>query len=258
MKIGITERGDASLDFSWYGKLKTGRYDGAILITKNVSSEFIDKVLELHTKGHKIIVHATCTGWGAGPMEPNVPPYYYQIESLKTLIDCGFPIEQCVLRIDPIIPTDSGLRAASNVLTEAFRTGLLPKIRVRVSVLDEYKHVKERLKALGYAPFYGEKSFQASSSDMWKTIDFLKTFSAYNHNIVFETCAESRLQDPNGVFEHIGCISEKDLRILNLPVSDMGVNPQNRKGCSCLSCKTELLNCKHQCANKCAYCYWKE
>lgn len=31
------------------------------------------------------------------------------------------------------------------------------------------------------------------------------------------------------------------------------VNMQNPNGCLCLFCKTELLNCKHQCI----YCYWK-
>lgn len=40
MKIGITERGDAGIDFSWFDKLmepgRTG-FDGAVLITKKLS-----------------------------------------------------------------------------------------------------------------------------------------------------------------------------------------------------------------------------
>ena len=48
MKIGITERGDAGLDFTWYNAVKTNKVDGAVLITKNITSEFTDKVLELH------------------------------------------------------------------------------------------------------------------------------------------------------------------------------------------------------------------
>lgn len=258
MRIGITERGDAALDFSWYEKLKSGKYNGAILITKNVSPAFRDKVMDLHNAGHKLIVHATCTGWGSSAMEPKVPYYFEQLNRLNELINMGFPIEQCVLRIDPIMPTDSGLMAVNDVLNAAFQFGLLPKIRVRVSVLDEYKHVKERLLEMGYATFYGDKSFQAPPSEMWKTIEFLKTYSAAHNNIKFETCAETRLQDTNGVFEHNGCISAKDLQILGLSlVENMSINPQNRKGCSCLNCKTELLTNKHQCEHKCAYCYWK-
>ena len=36
--IGITERGDAAIDYSWIRKLDS--VDGAILITKNVSQMF--------------------------------------------------------------------------------------------------------------------------------------------------------------------------------------------------------------------------
>lgn len=40
MKIGVTERGDPSIDFTWTKKLD--KMDGAILITKNLT----DKVIE--------------------------------------------------------------------------------------------------------------------------------------------------------------------------------------------------------------------
>lgn len=43
MKIGITERGDASIDYQWKGKLPS--VDGAILITKNLTDQFIDTVI---------------------------------------------------------------------------------------------------------------------------------------------------------------------------------------------------------------------
>ena len=44
MKIGITERGDASIDYQWKGKLPS--VDGAILITKNLTDQFIDTVIK--------------------------------------------------------------------------------------------------------------------------------------------------------------------------------------------------------------------
>lgn len=70
MKIGITEYGDAGVDFRWENKLK--EIDGVILITKNLNDTFIKKVLN-HMSEIPIVVHCTCTGWGHTRMEPNVP-----------------------------------------------------------------------------------------------------------------------------------------------------------------------------------------
>lgn len=50
MKIGITEAGDASLDYSWVNKLQ--EIDGAILITKNVTDKFIETVLKYKKQTH--------------------------------------------------------------------------------------------------------------------------------------------------------------------------------------------------------------
>ena len=80
MKIGITERGDAGIDLSWFQKLNT--VDGVVLITKRITNAFINKVLEAHNNGHKIIVHCTCTGWGSSYLESNVPDYMIQLNNL--------------------------------------------------------------------------------------------------------------------------------------------------------------------------------
>ena len=103
MKIGITERGDASIDYQWVEKLPS--VDGTILITKNLTDRFIDTVIKCYGNGDKLIVHATCTGWGRTDFEPNVPDYKTQLHQLKKLIKKGFPADHCVLRIDPIFPT---------------------------------------------------------------------------------------------------------------------------------------------------------
>lgn len=264
MKIGITERGDAALDFSWYDKIKNGTVDGAVLITKNLSRQFIDKVIELHETGHKIIVHATCTGWGQSVLEPNVPHYWDQLDNLRLLIDFGFPKENCVLRIDPIIPSDKGLMRLNDVLERALHLQLINEtnpIRIRVSVMDEYKHVKERLINAGYATFYSGNNFQASPKQMESVIKIIECFvDRYRlYDLKFHTCAESRLFSKMGIFCVSGCISTTDLEIMGFDTNsiDAKENPQNRKGCHCLSCKTELLDCRHQCAHKCMYCYWK-
>lgn len=76
----------------------------------------------------------------------------------------------------------------------------------------------------------------------------------------FYTCAEPELAKYGkyGQIIECGCISEQDLKILELNIPDkISVNMQNRNGCLCLSCKTELLTEKVQCPHKCIYCYWK-
>ncbi len=87
MKIGITERGDASIDYNWVNKLNT--VDGAIIITKNLTDKFIDTILE-------------------------------QLNQLKKLVDLGFNPNHIVLRVDPIkngyTPCYDGFYASTNQL----------------------------------------------------------------------------------------------------------------------------------------------
>ena len=253
MRIGITEQGDAGITTYWQSKLPY--VDGAILITKNITKVFHDSVLSLKDK-HPLIVHATITGWGHTVVEPHVPEYKQALDTLCSLIRDGFPVENCVLRIDPIIPTEPGLDMVTNVLDEALSRPELKNIRVRISILDEYRHVKERLNRAGYASFYGNSRFQPNQREI---NDVIKTLEPYytNYGIQFETCAETKLTHP--MFLHQGCISTKDLEIMGLSIpNDIQVNPQQRNGCLCLSCKTELLCHKHPCMHECLYCYWKD
>ena len=111
MKIGITERGDAGCDLSWYEKLDS--VDGAIIITKKLSDGVIERLLNV---SKPVILHCTCTGLGGTWLEPNVYDYKTQLNQLIKLIDKGFDKNRVVLRIDPIIPTDFGIEAACNVI----------------------------------------------------------------------------------------------------------------------------------------------
>lgn len=252
MKIGITERGDASINLSWKDRLPT--VDGVILITKNLTPTFIDSVNEARKQGHKLIVHATCTGWGGTELEPNVPKYQAQLTTLRTLILSGFPKEQCVLRIDPIFPTANGLGRIGQVLGYADKLGLLP-IRVRISIYDEYKHVRERLQQHGINPMYGG-SFYAPYNMMEAAKRTLQHL-ANKYGITFETCAEPKLACNE--IQPSGCISAKDLSLMGLELDPtLTQNPQNRTGCMCLSCKTELLENRCRCPHQCLYCFWKD
>ena len=126
MKIGITEYGDAGVDFRWENKLK--EIDGVILITKNLNDTFIKKVLN-HMSEIPIGVHCTCTGWGHTRMEPNVPDYKQQLAQMKKLIESGFPASRMVLRIDPIFPTEKGVKRVFQMLNYYHSLGL-PEIEI--------------------------------------------------------------------------------------------------------------------------------
>lgn len=253
MKIGITERGDAGINLSWVAKINT--VEGVVLITKNITETFALNVLDLHKKGHKIIVHCTCTGYGGTALEPNVPDYRKQLFALASLIHEGFPADHCVLRIDPIFPSEKGLQKVHEVLKYFYslNTGVT---RIRISVVDEYKHVKERYRKHSWSPLYGD-NFQASDEQLQYVIDNLAMYQQR-----YEICAENRLYQlavnkyPY-LFEVAGCISNKDLEIMDTTVVAMHLNPQNRNGCHCLSCKTELLTDRKPCPNGCIYCFWK-
>lgn len=123
IKIGVTDRGDAGWDLGWADKL--GIVDGAIIITKHLSPGCLDKLLSAYDNGYKLILHCGCTGWGGTKIEPGAPSYQEQFQRLVSLIDQGFPIENCVLRIDPIFPTPNGLRRVEAVLAGADRLGML-------------------------------------------------------------------------------------------------------------------------------------
>lgn len=261
MRIGITERGDAGLDLSWYDK--TGNCDGLIAITKNITYGFAEKILDLNRRGYPCIIHATCTGWGKTVIEPNVPDYKTQLMGVRKLIYYGFPEDRIVLRIDPIIPSVQGLNKVRDVITHAAELGInLDKIRIRISIIDEYRHVKERFRALGLNTIYPGSQFYASPENFEYVRQQLKQIqtdikNTYGYSIKFYCCAEPALTDPD-LFVQAGCVSQIDLNLLGLEYKTDFTNPQNRSGCMCLGCKTELLTRKTRCPHQCIYCYWRD
>ena len=248
MKIGITERGDAGIDLSWVSKIDT--VDGMVLITKNLNESFCLQVLDLHKKGYKIILHCTCTGYGRTELEPCVPDYITQLNALKSLIERGFPADHCVLRIDPIFPSKKGMKRVMQVMHYfiSLNTGIT---RIRISLVDEYKHVKERYYKRGWTPLYGD-NFYPSYEQKKLTADVLNQYS-----FTYELCAEDDFLKMLNNGQIVGCISTKDLHIMGIPAEEMAINPQNRKGCHCLSCKTELLTDRKPCPHGCVYCFWR-
>lgn len=242
MKIGITEAGDAGLDLSWVDKIDL--CDGAILITKNITDRFIEEVLK---RKSKIILHATCTGMGSTIIEPNVPSYEQQLSQVSKLLHLGFPKEQIIIRIDPIVPTEKGLQTAQKVIDAS------PIKHFRISALDTYPHVRERFKAHNIPLPYGEY-FQPSYQQFMAMRRWLER---QKPGMIFETCAEPYLTGTINV-KAVGCVSERDIYKLGLRPDENKETGFQRKNCLCLSCKTELLSNKKPCPHGCLYCYWKD
>lgn len=239
MKIGITEAGDAGFDLSWSEKL----LDGNIIISKQLTCDninFIDKLLE---NKDKIILHVTCTGFGGTRMERNVPNKTEVHAAVLELIHKGFPINQIVLRTDPIIPTANGIERVKSVWELFKDTGIK---RVRYSIIDMYKHTQARiLEEYGRLPFEGFKAPQNMINNVLSAID------EYRNIYTFECCAED-LPDKTG------CISVKDFELLGLDTSEAKIGGFQRSDCLCCTGKTELLTNKKRCPSKCLYCYWKD
>lgn len=248
-KIGITEAGDAGLDLSWQNKMDS--IDGAILITKNITPDFSTAVL---THKNKAIIHATMTGHGNTVYEPNVPALQNNFNSLLNLINRGFPKENIVIRIDPIIPTFDGIRTASEVFKLAIDNNFN---RFRISIIDMYPHARQRFVDAGIPLPYGAY-FSPSNSQIMVVDDLILSVKKYwnkehNGSIYVEACAEPQLSTT----EHCGCISTKDFELLGLDIKESDNVGYQRKNCLCYSGKTELLSRQHQCPHKCLYCYWK-
>lgn len=291
MKIGITERGDASIDFSWVNKIKD--VDGAIIISKGFNDKFKN---ELILNQDKIIYHATITGLGGTILEPNVPNYLEMYNNISKLISDGFNVKHIVIRIDPLIgtylfsqindfpfdtseyddlfPQHKYFAIIEDIIEKFVSLGVR---RFRYSYLDLYNHVIKRFENIGFkcpvdamnigfdSNIQTEDDISYFQSMIWgiaNDVSFedsngfpnhgLNNYLAFNEpTIYFESCAESLVDDSHMV----GCISKRDLDILGIDGSLAGSSNQ-RKHCLCPSCKTELLEFK-SCNHGCVYCYWK-
>ena len=254
-KIGFTERGDGGLDLSWAARVD--KVDGVVVVTKNLTDACIHEIINCKKP---VIVHCTCTGFGGTALEPCVPKPEFQLTQLKKLIDAGFPRDRVVLRVDPIVPTEKGLLKAYKVISSATTLGVR---RIRISVLDMYKHVRDRFAERGWPDPYGG-SFYAPANMMERVLDMVSYFKKTHPELRFQTCAEDTLvsmaqERSIKNIEIRGCLSLDDLFLMGLDwnAGEFGQNPQNRNGCHCLSCKTELLTNRKQCPHKCVYCYWR-
>lgn len=237
-QVGITESGEIAFNLEAFDNLR----DANIIITKRLTDKLIEKLLE---NKDKIILHLTCTGMGGTVVEPFVPKVNVTYDKFKILIEKGFPISHVVLRIDPIVPTEKGVNTAVNALETFLHIGVK---RVRISILDMYKHVKDRFTEKSIPiPFYSFHAPLSLRTDIYNR--FLEYSKKYNFDL--EVCGEPGI-------ESIPCLSQKDIDILGMTdkIKLIG-NAGQRKSCHCPANKHEILKDKpHQCGNACLYCFW--
>lgn len=232
MKIGITERGDAAYNLKWIPWVKSGK--PAILISKN--PEKLYSIVKQFDKPN-IIVHCTITGNGGTEMEPNVLPFEKSLESYYDFVEY-LGKDRVVLRIDPIIPEEPYLVNSLSVLSSAKERLKENMTRVRISFIDNYEHVKERMSNAGMKQFSFEFNAPLKQRiEIWEKME--KPL----------LCGEKDMPTT-------GCLSEEDCKIL-------GVEPETgksgqRNACGCLSNKHELLDTPEQCESACLFCYWKK
>lgn len=239
-RIGTTESGEIAYSLDAFDRL----YKGNIIITKRLTDKLIEKLIEYKDK---IILHLTVTGMGSTRIEPFVPSPQATLGKLQKLINGGFPTDHIVLRVDPIVPTIKGLNTATSVL-KLFR-GLGIK-RVRISFLDNYKHVRERFKEIGVELYNGE--FHAPLKERLKCLAAIKYSAEECGYETVEACGEPGI-------DSIPCLSQKDIDILGLTNEIvLEGSAEQRKSCGCPANKTSLLKGKpERCLHKCLYCFWK-
>lgn len=250
--IGTTETYDPCFVPDWDSRL----LEANIIISKELTDEMITKLV---ANKDRIIFHHTVTGFGGTQYEPNVKEPKVEFNQFTKLIDSGFPLSHYVLRVDPMIPINSyHLIASLNVLNLYVKylidNGRTQKLRVRVSIIDVYNHVRQRM-LLRTGMDFPWSGFTAPQEVFTYVTEAIKGLG-YLDYLEFESCAEHKFD--SNVINKVGCISDKDLDILGIDKSDYGLpeKPQ-RSTCLCLA-KKQILGVKPKvCPHNCIYCYWK-
>lgn len=250
-EIGITNGCDASTDMSVFTRLKPLLN---IIITRNLSNPMFQSLLVQHKA--KIILHYVVTGWGNTPMEQRTPEPRLAYEHLKHLISLGFPVEQIVLRVDPIIPNEQGLKLFALVL-EAFANSGIKRLRYKMFLHPDSLLQRQRWhQVCMYVPnpYYNEIEnkvyYTASNKYRNKVYTIIKQ---WEHQYIFESC--DRL-DVINTEHNTGCISMHDLRIMGISDIDVKPNLKKNRNCICPVNKRELmLETKWQCNLLCTHCY---
>ena len=256
LKLHIIKRGDMNKllvaseytdpcfhihDVKWHlrHEAELGNECGLLLITKEPSCA-LPIIEEADEHGFPVMVHATITGLGRTPLEPNVIAYGTAIVRLANLV-YGYKPERVILRVDPIIPDVTDYKIVREIVSSASKLGIT---RCRVSVIDYYPFVRKKMQDAGYPVC---PSFQAPREVIQEHLQRMYDLCE-KYEMTLELCAER--------FEgalHRGCACSHDWADLGLklPLAES----RQRKECFCNITKYDLLKGKG-CRHGCLYCYW--
>ncbi len=200
---------DPTIDNTWQSKLT----EINIINTKKLTIDFCNFILQ---NKHRIFLHCTISGMGQTPFEPNIPSVKNTFEYLKYLVNNGFPINQILIIINPILPNDNGLKALKllfRALTEYkelrlrwVRTNLL----IYKTVADLYdSKFKQDKKILKYSKDFGGK-YVLSNNNILNRISELKPIKQY-------------LFKQESFYKEYYKLLEQYKAIINIDAGDMGL-----------------------------------
>lgn len=259
-EIGINREIDASADLTIFQRLKPIMN---VIITRDLTNLLLQKELIKHKKN--IILHVVVSGYGATPLEPYTPHPRSIFGAILALLRQGFPKEQIVLRIDPVIPNEQGLQALGLIL-EVFA-----KLRIRRCRIRMLKMNKNILKRIQWTyitsfgnfsnPYYNEVENKVyagpSKSHMSQVLSILKKYESI---YIFETCMRGLFKDFPGIPD-LGCVSYRDFQVLGVKDADILKDFEKSSGCSCPVNAKELSKINKQnitqCKLKCVHCVHK-
>lgn len=198
-----------------------------VVITKHLTKNRKDLINKLIINSDSVILHVGCSGYGGTAFEPKVPQIHKVVEGVQELIRYGFPVEQMVLRVDPIFVNQKGLKKFGDVLTAFKSSGIT---RVRYVKFTPSKEVDQR-----FLDRFGKIPEEFSNAND-RLEEFVDSFGYYT----FESC-----------FRGTGCLSKRDLEIFGMDPGEFLVNSGR---CKCISGAVELSGSSRLCTGGCIYC----
>lgn len=255
-EIGINREIDASADLTIFQRLKPIMN---VIITRDITNQLF--VNELLKHKHNIILHIIVSGYGSTPLEPYTPHPRTIFRAIQLLLAAGFPKEQIVLRIDPVIPNEQGCRGLELVLD------IFAKLRIkrcRIRMLKMNKNILGRVQWTYITsfcnfsnPYYNELENKVyagpSKAHMSRIYQILKKYESIYE---FESCMRGFFKDFPGIPD-LGCVSFKDFNVLGVKDADILKDFEKSDGCSCPVNAKELSNNRTQCRLKCVHCVHK-
>lgn len=164
-KIGITNHGDAGIDFQWVKVLEqSNSLDCAVILTRCLNEEMVKPLLRFQ---HKIILGISASGYAGTAIEPHTPATDRILQVLSDLLDKGFPQKQVLLHIAPVISTAKGLKRAN----EVFHVFSETVTHIRTNLIETNPVIQERFAALGMPLPDIQAKQQSAFADMvsgWK------------------------------------------------------------------------------------------